>query len=245
MGRGPTVAGRKSAEDAKRGKIFTKLIREVTVASRQGLPDPALNGRLRSAVDKALAANMPKDTIERAIKRGSGADDGTDMQEVRYEGYGPAGVALIIECFTDNLNRSVADVRYLLDRHSGNLGTTGSVVFQFQRMGELAFAIDDDDETVEEKVLEAALESGAEDVVNEDGESIVLCSPEDFEAVQKVLEDAGLHAVHAGVGMRPDNRMAVDDDEARETLLDLLDKLDELDDVSEVYHNALLPTEAT
>jgi|SRR5699024_7803638 len=239
MGRGPTVAGRKSAEDAKRGKIFTKLIREITVAARQGVPDPDNNGRLRSAMDKALAANMPKDTIERAIKRGSGADGGADMHEVRYEGYGPAGVALIIECFTDNPNRSVADVRHALDRHGGNLGTSGSVLFQFQRMGELAFATDGD-EAAEEKVLEAALEAGADDVVNEDGESIVLCAPENFESVQEGMESSGLTAVHAGVGMRPDNRVAVADDEARESLLDLLDKLDALDDVSEVYHNALL-----
>ncbi|HET7663596.1 MAG TPA: YebC/PmpR family DNA-binding transcriptional regulator [Rhodanobacteraceae bacterium] len=244
MGRGPSIANRKSAEDAKRGKIFTKLIREITVATRQGVPDPALNGRLRSAVDKALAANMPKDTIERAIKRGSGADGGADMQELRYEGYGPAGVALIIECFTDNPNRSVADVRHLLDRHGGNLGTTGSVAFQFQRLGELAFETGGD-EAAEEKVLEAALEAGADDVVNENGESIVLCTPEDFESVQQALTDAGLDSLHAGVGMRPSNRIAVDDEEARETLLDLLEKLDELDDVSEVYHNADLPADAT
>lgn len=241
MGRGPTVAGRKGAEDAKRGKIFTKLIREITVATRQGVPDPALNGRLRAAVDKALAANMPKDTIERAIKRGSGADGGADMQEMRYEGYGPAGVALIIECFTDNPTRSVADVRHALSKHAGNLGTTGSVAFQFQRMGELAFETGGD-EAAEEKVLEAALESGADDVVNEDGESIVLCAPENFESVQQALTDAGLDALHAGVGMRPDNRIAVENDEDLETLLDLLEKLDELDDVSEVYHNALLST---
>ncbi len=244
MGRGPTVAGRKSAEDAKRGKIFTKLIREITVATRQGVPDPDNNGRLRAAVDKALAANMPKDTIERAIKRGSGADGGADMQEVRYEGYGPSGVALIIECFTDNPNRSVADVRHLLDRHGGNLGTSGSVAFQFQRLGEVAFETGGD-EAAEEKVLEAALEAGADDVVNENGESIVLCAPENFEAVQQALTDAGLESLHAGVGMRPDNRIAVDDEETRETLLDLLDKLDELDDVSEVYHNADLPADAT
>jgi YebC/PmpR family DNA-binding regulatory protein len=239
MGRGPTVAGRKSAEDAKRGKVFTKLIREITVAARQGVPDPGLNGRLRTAMDKALAANMPKDTIDRAIKRGSGADGGADMQEVRYEGYGPAGVALIIECFTDNPNRSVADVRHLLDRHGGNLGTTGSVAFQFQRAGELAFATNGD-EVAEEQVLEAALEAGADDVVNEEGESIVMCAPDAFEAVQQSLIDAGLDSVHAGVGMRPDNRITVEDQDARAALSDLLDKLDELDDVSEVYHNALL-----
>lgn len=240
MGRGPTVAGRKSAEDAKRGKIFTKLIREITVATRTGVPDPALNGRLRAAIDKALAANMTKDTIDRAVKRGSGADGGDDMQELRYEGYGPAGVALIIECFTDNPTRTVADVRHALSKHNGNLGTNGSVAFQFNRVGELAFATNGD-EAAEEKVLEAALEAGADDVINEDGESTVICAPENFESVQESLEAAGLESLHAGVGMRPDNRVAMPDDEARDTLLDLLDKLDALDDVSEVYHNADLP----
>lgn len=240
MGRGPTVAGRKSAEDARRGKVFTKLIREITVATRQGVPDPALNSRLRAAVDKALTANMPRDTIDRAIKRGSGTDGGADMQEIRYEGYGPGGVALIIECFTDNPNRSVADIRHVLDRHGGNLGTNGSVAFQFQRMGELAFQTDGD-ESAEEKVLEAALEAGADDVVNEDGESIVLCAPENFEAVQQELAKAGLDALHAGVGMRPGNRIPLDAEDVVESLLDLLEKLDALDDVSEVYHNALLP----
>ncbi|HEX7342480.1 MAG TPA: YebC/PmpR family DNA-binding transcriptional regulator [Rhodanobacteraceae bacterium] len=240
MGRGPTVANRKSAEDAKRGKIFTKLIREITVAARSGVPDPDNNGRLSAAVGKALAANMPKDTIKRAIDRASGADGGAAMQEIRYEGYGPAGVALIIECFTDNPNRTVSDVRHALDRHGGNLGTSGSVAFQFQRLGELAFETHGD-EAAEEKVLEAALEAGADDVVNEAGESIVLCTPDSFEAVQQALEAAGLTALHAGVGMRPSNRVALADEETRDTLLDLIDKLDALDDVSEVYHNADLP----
>lgn len=242
MGRGPTVAGRKSAEDAKRGKIFTKLIREITVATRAGVPDPALNGRLRAAIDKALAANMTRDTIDRAVKRGSGTDGGVDMQEIRYEGYGPAGVALIIDSFTDNPTRTVADVRHALSKHAGNLGTSGSVAFQFNRVGELVFATDSDP-VAEEKVLEAALEAGADDVINEGGESTVICAPENFEATQEALEAAGLQSLHAGVGMRPDNRVAMPDEDTRDILLNLLDKLDELDDVSEVYHNALLPAD--
>ncbi|WP_130617690.1 YebC/PmpR family DNA-binding transcriptional regulator [Dyella amyloliquefaciens] len=242
MGRGPSIEGRKNAEDAKRAKVFTKLIREITVATRAGVPDPSLNPRLRSAVDKALSANMPKDTIERAIKRGSGADGGASMEELRYEGYGPGGVALIIDCFTDNPTRTVADVRHALTKHGGNLGTSGSVAFQFSRLGELAFATGGD-EAAEEKVLEAALEAGADDVVNENGESTVLCAPENFEAVQQALAAAGLHALHAGVGMRPTNRVPVPE-EALEPLLDLLEKLDGLDDVSDVSHNALLPAEA-
>lgn len=241
MGRGPTIEGRKNAEDAKRGKIFTKLIREITVATRAGVADPALNARLRAAVDKALTANMSKETIDRAIKRGSGADGAGE--ELRYEGYGPGGVAMIIDCFTDNPIRTVSDVRHTLDRFGGNLGTNGSVAFQFTRCGELAFATEGD-EAAEEKVLEAALEAGADDVVNEDGESIVLCQPDAFESVQQALEKAGLESIHAGVGMRPNNRVAVSDAHALETLQHLLDGLNELDDVSEVYHNAILPTAA-
>lgn len=239
MGRGPSIEGRKNAEDAKRAKVFTKLIREITVATRSGVADPAGNPRLRAAIDKALSANMTRDTIDRAVKRGSGADGGANMEELRYEGYGPGGIALIVECFTDNQVRTVSDVRFQLTRHGGNLGTTGSVAFQFERCGELEFATAGDG-AAEEKVLEAALEAGADDVVNEQGESVVLCAPENFEAVQQALIDAGLESVHAGVVMRPANRIEVPE-EAHEPLLDLLEKLDELDDVSEVYHNALLP----
>lgn len=240
MGRGPSIEGRKNAEDAKRAKVFTKLIREITVATRAGVADPGGNPRLRAAIDKALSANMTRDTIDRAVKRGAGVDGGADMQELRYEGYGPAGIALIIESFTDNPTRTVADVRYALTKHGGNLGTSGSVAFQFTRCGELVFATGGD-AAAEEKVLEAALEAGADDVLNEHGESIVLCTPENFEAVQQGLIAAGLNAQHAGVVMRPNNRVEVPE-EALEQLLDLLEKLDALDDVSEVSHNALLPS---
>ena len=242
MGRGPSIEGRKNAEDAKRAKVFTKLIREITVATRAGVADPAGNPRLRAAVDKALSANMTKDTIERAIKRGSGADGGADMQELRYEGYGPAGIALIIDCVTDNPVRTVADVRHALTKHGGNLGTSGSVAFQFSRTGEIVFATGGD-AAQEEKILEAALEAGADDVATEGGESIVLCAPDHFEAVQQALKVAGLAAERADVVMRPANRSAVPV-EAQETLIDLIDWLEELDDVHEIYHNAALPAEA-
>src|SRR5476651_2086400 len=162
MGRGPSIEGRKNAEDAKRAKVFTKLIREITVATRAGVADPASNSRLRAAVDKALSANMTRDTIERAIKRGSGADGGADMQELRYEGYGPAGIALIIDCVTDNPVRTVADVRHALTKHGGNLGTSGSVAFQFHRVGELV--VDTSKSGSEDKLLEAAIDAGADDV---------------------------------------------------------------------------------
>ena len=235
MGRGPSIEGRKNAEDAKRAKVFTKLIREITVAARNGA-DPAGNPRLRAAVDKALDANMPKDTVERAIKRGSGAE-GADMQEVRYEGYGPAGVALIIDAMTDNPVRTVADVRHALSKHGGNLGTSGSVAFQFKRLGELVF--DTKQAGAEDKLLEVALDAGAEDVQSEDGESLVLCAPEQFAAVRSAVIAAGLTPLKADVIMRPENRVAVSG-EVAETLRDLLDWLDELDDVQDVYHNAEL-----
>lgn len=241
MGRGPSIEGRKSVEDAKRAKVFTKLIREITVATRAGVADPADNARLRTAIDKALSANMTRDTIDRAVKRGSGADGGAEMHEMRYEGYGPAGIAFIIDCVTDNPVRTVADVRHALTKHGGNLGTSGSVAFQFQRCGELVFETAGD-EALEEKILEAALDAGADDVVNEAGESIVLCTPDSLEAVQQALVAAGLKPARAEVVMRPANRTAVPA-EAQETLLDLIDWLEELDDVHDVYHNALLPAE--
>lgn len=236
MGRGPSIENRKNAEDARRGKIFTKLIREITIAARNGA-DPAGNARLRVAMDKALAANMSKDTMERAIKRGSGADGADDMQEIRYEGYGPSGVALIIDTMTDNPVRTVADVRHALSKHGGNLGTSGSVAFQFKRLGELVF--DTSAAGAEDRILEIAIEAGADDVVSADGVSEVLCAPEQFESVKAALHAAGFEPVKADIVMRPENR-AVVSGEAEETLRDLLDWLDELDDVQEVYHNAAL-----
>lgn len=241
MGRGPSIEGRKSVEDAKRAKVFTKLIREITVATRAGVADPADNARLRTAIDKALSANMTRDTIDRAVKRGSGADGGAEMHEMRYEGYGPSGIAFIIDCVTDNPVRTVADVRHALTKHGGNLGTSGSVAFQFQRCGELVFETAGD-EALEEKILEAALDAGADDVVNEAGESSVLCTPDSLETVQQALAAAGLTPARAEVVMRPANRIAVPA-EAQETLLDLIDWLEALDDVHDVYHNALLPAE--
>ena len=236
MGRGPSIEGRKNAEDAKRGKIFTKLIREITIAARNG-GDPATNARLRAGIDKALSANMTKDTIERAVRRGSGADGADNMQELRYEGYGPSGVALIIDAMTDNAQRTVADVRHALAKHGGNLGTSGSVAFQFHRLGEIV--IDTSEPGGEDKVLEAALDAGADDVQTESGQSIVLCAPENFEAAKKALLAAGFKPLSADVVMRPENRVAVSE-EVAETLRDLIDWLEELDDVQEVYHNAAL-----
>jgi YebC/PmpR family DNA-binding regulatory protein len=237
MGRGPSIEGRKNAEDAKRGKLFTKLIREITIAARGG-GDPSTNARLRMGIDKALAANMTKDTIERAVKRGSGAEGADNMQELRYEGYGPGGVALIIDAMTDNPVRTVAEVRHALSKNGGNLGTSGSVAFQFARVGEIVIATPDG--AAEEKLLEAALEAGADDVQAGAGQSTVLAAPDAFEAVKQALVAAGFAPLSADVVMRPGNRVAVTDDVA-ETLAELLDWLEELDDVQDVYHNAALP----
>jgi YebC/PmpR family DNA-binding regulatory protein len=237
MGRGPSIEGRKNAEDAKRAKVFTKLIREITVAARGGA-DPAANPRLRAAIDKALSANMSKDTVERAVRRGSGADGADDMQEIRYEGYGPSGVALMIDCMTDNPQRTVADVRHALSKHGGNLGTSGSVAFQFQRTGEVL--VDTPDAAAESRVFEVALEAGADDVQSEAGVSTVLCAPDQVAAVRQALVAAGHAPKSAEVVMRAANRVAVPAD-VEETLRDLLDWLDELDDVQDVWHNAVLP----
>ena len=234
MGRGPSIEGRKNAEDARKGKLFTKLIREITIAARGGGADPATNPRLRAGIDKALTANMTKDTIERALKRASGAD-ADKMEEIRYEGYGPSGVALLIDCMTDNAQRTVADIRHALGKHGGNLGTSGSVAFQFHRKGELI--VDTSKPGSEDKLLEAALDAGADDVQSEGGESLVLTSPDTFEGVRKALVAAGLTPSRADVVWRPENRVAVNV-EVAETLRDLLDWLNELDDVQEVYHNA-------
>jgi len=228
------IQHRKNAQDAKRGKLFTKLIREITVAARTGDPDPAANPRLRLAVDKALAANMTKDTIERAIKRGSGAQDSENYEEIRYEGYGPGGVAVMVDCLTDNRNRTVAEVRHAFTKAGGNLGTGGSVAYQFAKTGVLSYPAGSD----EDRIMEVALEAGAEDVVSyDDGSVDVLTDPEQFEAVRDAMQAAGLATEQAEVTMRAANSSSLGLDEA-EKMLRLLDTLEELDDVQNVYSNA-------
>ena len=228
------IQHRKKAQDAKRGKIFTKLIREITIAARMGDADPAANPRLRLAVDKALGANMTKDTIERAIKRGSGAQDGENFDEVRYEGYGPGGVAVMVDCLTDNRNRTVAEVRHAFTKAGGNLGTSGSVAFQFTHTGVISYPKDSD----EDAIMEAALEAGATDVVsNDDGSIDVLTEPDDFVSVKQAMIDAGHEPEQAEVTMRASTPSPIDKDDA-EKMLRLLDTLEELDDVQSVYSNA-------
>jgi YebC/PmpR family DNA-binding regulatory protein len=228
------IQHRKNAQDAKRGKLFTKLIREITVAARTGDPDPAANPRLRLAVDKALTANMTKDTIERAIKRGSGAQEGENFDEIRYEGYGPGGVAVIVDCLTDNRNRTVAEVRHAFTKAGGNLGTGGSVAYQFAKTGVLSYPAGSD----EDRIMEVALEAGAEDVVSYDDGSIdVLTDPDQFEAVRDAMQAAGLATEQAEVTMRAANSTSLALEEA-EKMVRLLDTLEELDDVQNVYSNA-------
>jgi len=228
------IQHRKGAQDAKRGKLFTKLIREITVAARVGDPDPASNPRLRLAVDKALSGNMTKDTIERAIKRGSGAQEGENYEEVRYEGYGPGGVAVMVDCVTDNRNRTVAEVRHAFSKAGGNLGTDGSVAYQFAKAGVLSYPSGSD----EDRIMEAALEAGAEDVLeNEDGSVDVLTEPDRFVDVKEVMVAAELEPEQAEVTMRASNTMSLELDDA-EKMIRLLDRLEDLDDVQNVYSNA-------
>jgi YebC/PmpR family DNA-binding regulatory protein len=228
------IQHRKNAQDAKRGKLFTKLIREITVAARTGDPDPASNPRLRLAVDKALAGNMTRDTIERAIKRGSGAQEGENFEEVRYEGYGPGGVAVMVDCMTDNRNRTVAEVRHAFTKAGGNLGTDGSVAYQFTKSGILSYPSGSD----EDQIMEAALEAGAEDVVsNDDGSVDVLTQPEQFVDIKEAMVSAGLEPEQSEVTMRAAITTPLELDDA-EKMVRLLDRLEDLDDVQNVYSNA-------
>ena len=237
MGRLMAIAGRKGAQDARRGKIFTKLIREITVAARQGGGDPAANPRLRLAMDKALSANMAKDVIERAIKKATGGLEGVDYEERRYEGYAPGGVAVIVDCMTDNKVRTVGDVRHAFSKHGGNLGTDGSVAFMFRKCGVISFPPGSDEDTV----TEAAIEAGADDVVvyPEDGAIDVICSPDQFEQVNRAMVSAGLKPEQAEVTMRADNDVKVSGETA-EQVIKLLEMLEDLDDVQNVYSNAEL-----
>jgi YebC/PmpR family DNA-binding regulatory protein len=230
---------RKGAQDAKRGKVFTKLIREITSAARAGGSDVTSNPRLRLAIDKAKAQSMPKDNIERAVKRGSGELDGDNFEEVRYEGYGPSGVAVMVDCLTDNRNRTVAEVRHAFSKFGGNLGADGSVAYMFAHVGLLSYPSGAN----EEAIMEAAIEAGALDiVVDPDGSIEVIAEPDEFEAVRDAMIAAGLEPEAAEVTMRPETRAAVDS-EVGESLLKLLDMLDDLDDVQQVYWNADIPDE--
>ena len=241
MGRGPSIEARKNAVDAQRGKIFTKVIREIGVAARAGGGDPAANPRLRTAIDKGLAVNMSKDVIERAIKKATGELEGVEYEEIRYEGYAPGGVAVIVDCLTDNRVRTVADVRHAFGKFGGNLGTEGSVSFMFKKLGVLSFAPGAN----EEKITEVAIDAGADDVVMypDDGSIDVVTAPDAFEQVKAAMEGAGLKADLAEVTMRADNDIAVTGEPAQQ-VVKLLRWLEDMDDVQSVYSNADLGEDA-
>jgi YebC/PmpR family DNA-binding regulatory protein len=230
------IQHRKGRQDAKRGKVFTRLIKEITVAARLGGGDAASNPRLRLALDKAREANMPKDTTQNAIARGTGTLEGVAYEEIRYEGYGIGGAAIIVDCMTDNRTRTVAEVRHAFAKNGGNLGTDGSVVFMFKHCGQFLFAPG----ASEEKVMEAALEAGAEDVIShEDGSIEVVCAPADFSQVQAGLEKAGLKSEVAEITMKPGTETELSGDDAVR-MRKLLDAFENLDDVQEVYTTAVL-----
>ncbi len=231
------IQHRKGAQDKKRGKLFTKLIREITVAARIGGPDADANPRLRLAIDKAKAQSMPKDNIERAIKRGGGDVDDADYQEMRYEGYGPGGTAVMVDCLTDNRNRTVAEVRHAFSKFGGNLGADGSVNYLFNHVGQLMYPAGGD----EDAIMEAAIDAGAEDVVVDgDGSIEVLTEPGDFEAVRDAMVAAGHAPESAQVTMRASTNSTLGSDEAA-SMVQLLETLEDLDDVQEVYSNADIP----
>ena len=231
------IQHRKGAQDKKRGKLFTKLIREITVAARMGGGEIAANPRLRLAVDKAKAKSMPKDNIERAIKKGSGDLDGAEFQEIRYEGYGPGGTAVMVDCMTDNRNRTVAEIRHAFTKFGGNLGADGSVSYMFQHVGTLSYPPGSD----EDRVMEAAIEAGADDVIVDKDHSIeVLTKPADFEAVRDAMRAAGLEPENAELTMRADTNTELEL-QAASSMIRMLEVLEDLDDVQEVYSNADIP----
>lgn len=233
------IKHRKAGQDARRGKIFTKIIRELTIAARDGGGSVDDNPALRGVVEKAKAAQMPKDTIERAIVRGAGGEDGADLESIVYEGYGPGGVAVYVETMTDNRNRTVSEVRHAFTKSGGNLGTDGSVAYLFDKKGQISFAPGAD----EEKIMEVAVEAGAEDVVTaEDGSIEVLTLPEDYHTVREALAAAGLEADSSEVAMIPQAYSELDM-ETGEKVLRLLDSLEDLDDVQNVFTNADFPEE--
>ncbi len=231
------IKHRKGREDAKKGKIFTKIIRELVVAAKQGGGDPGSNPRLRLVMDKARTANMTKDTMDRAIKRGAGSEEADNLEEIRYEGYGPGGVAVLVECLSDNRNRTVSDVRHAFVKSGGSLGTDGSVSYLFKRQGIISFAPGAD----ENKIMEVAIEAGADDVVSNDDKSIdISTSPEHLSDVTAALETAGLKYQRAEVSEVASVQVALNKDDA-ESFIKLVDTLEDLDDVQNVHSNADLP----
>jgi len=229
-----TIKRKKGANDAKRGKIFSKLIKEITVAARHGGGDPDGNPRLRSAIAAAKAENMPKDNISRAIDKGSGGGDGDTYEEILYEGYGPGGVAVLVECMTDNRNRTVADVRHFFAKSNGNLGENGCVAWMFEKKGQILV---DKENISEEDLMDKALEAGAEDVIEDENEFQVLTSTDEFNDVRDGLEEQGVAFLEASISMIPQNTIEIDDEKIAVSLLKLLENLEDHDDVQKVHAN--------
>jgi len=232
-----SIKHKKGAADAKRGKIFTKLIKEITVAARMGGGDPDGNPRLRSAIAAAKAENMPKENIERGIKKGTGELEGVSYEEANYEGYGPGGVAVLVDCLTDNKNRTVADIKHLFERHGGNLGEPGCVAWMFEQKGLMVF---EKDKVEEEELFDLALEAGAEDVREEETEFEVVTDPSDLESVKQTIDNAGLSYTFAEVTKIPQNTVKVEGKKAQQTL-NLMQSIEDHDDVSHVYANCDIP----
>ena len=235
-----TIKHKKGAADKKRAKIFTKLIKEITVAARMGGGDPSANPRLRHAIDSAKAQNMPKDNVDRAIKKGTGDMDGVNYEEIIYEGYGPGGVAVMVECLTDNKNRTIADVRYIFNKAGGNVGTDGCVAWMFDKKGVITISKENADE---DTLMEVALEAGAEDIKDEGDSFDVLTEPEDFDAVKDAIDGAQITCEVAEISMVPQNTTAVSGKEA-EQMIRFMEALDDNDDVQNFYTNADIPDEA-
>ncbi len=228
------IKHKKGAADAKRGKVFTRLIKEITVAARMGGGDPAANPRLRSAIASAKSENMPKDNIARAVKKGTGEIEGEVYEEILYEGYGPGGVAVLVECMTDNRNRTVADIRHYFSKSNGNLGESGCVNWMFDKKGLILI---DKEAANEEELMDVALEAGAEDVVEEDTEFQVITAPEEFDAVREAMEEGGVTFIEASVSMIPQNTVEVTEEKVAKSLLKLLESLEDHDDVQNVHAN--------
>lgn len=234
-----SIKHKKGAADAKRGKIFTKLIKEITVAARMGGGDPNANPRLRHAISQAKAANMPKDNLERAIKKGTGELEGVDYEEIVYEGYGPGGVAILVECLTDNRNRTIAEVRHAFSKAGGNVGTDGCVAWMFDKKGLITVSKDDSDE---DTLMEVALDAGAEDIKDESDDFEIITEPGDFDAVKNAMDDAGIKYGLAEITMIPQNMTKVEGKEA-EQMIKFMEVLDDCDDVQKFYSNADIPDE--
>ena len=231
---------RKAGQDAKRGKIFTRIAKELTMAAKLGGGDATANPRLRSAIAAAKGANMPKDNIDRAIKKGTGELEGVNYEEVRYEGYGPGGVAILVDCMTDNRNRTVGEVRHAFSKSGGNMGESGCVAFMFDRKGSI---IVNKEETDEETLMDLVLDAGAEDVIEEDELFQVITEPDDFDAVRDAVDNAGIAMIEAGVSMIPQNTVEVAEEKTAKSLMKLMENLEDNDDVQDVFANFDIPDE--